>query len=278
MKIVGNAVASAGARAAGISGQTSLTHQRNRRCRMDLTASVPRRYILSSSILVFSQLEWSVPLRLSKHHYCPSNPFCDTLSTVPSDEPYSRSWCIWGGCECRWEATSPHNKWSLLDETGEEKRWQPPRDCLQVDCRPSDRYLPCPSSVQSLIDYAGLSINLLALLCLTHVCFPKVRTQTRKFFSLSYHNPDSGKYALGPNDAWMVLYWVVIFTGLRAAVMEYILMPLAKAKIVTKRDQARFSEQAWLLVYYSIFWTLGMVMRSVTLQNDTLLTIAVYLS
>jgi acyl-CoA-dependent ceramide synthase len=76
----------------------------------------------------------------------------------------------------------------------------------------------------------------------------------------------------------MVLYWVVIFTGLRAAVMEYILMPLAKAKIVTKRDQARFSEQAWLLVYYSIFWTIGMVMRSVTLQNDTLLTIAVYLS
>jgi acyl-CoA-dependent ceramide synthase len=77
----------------------------------------------------------------------------------------------------------------------------------------------------------------------------------------------------------MVLYWVVIFTGLRAAVMEYILMPLAKkAKVVTKRDQTRFSEQAWLLVYYSIFWTLGMVMRSVTLQNDTLLTIAVYLS
>jgi hypothetical protein len=164
-----------------------------------------------------------------------------------------------------------------------EQMWSPRRerrrDCLQVDCRPSDWYLPCPSSVQSLIDYTGLSINLLALLCLTHVCFPKVRTQTRKFFSLSYHNPDSGKYALGPNDAWMVLYWVVIFTGLRAAVMEYILMPLAKkAKVVTKRDQTRFSEQAWLLVYYSIFWTLGMVMRSVTLQNDTLLTIAVYLS
>jgi len=105
----------------------------------------------------------------------------------------------------------------------------------------------------------GLSINLLALLFLTHACFPRVRTHTRQFFVLSYYNPDTGKYSLGLNDAWMVSYWVVIFTGLRAAVMDYILMPLAKkGGVKTERDQTRFSEQAWLLVYCSVFWTLGM--------------------
>jgi hypothetical protein len=58
----------------------------------------------------------------------------------------------------------------------------------------------------------------------------------------------------------MVAYWVVVFTGLRAAVMDYALMPIATAAGVKKtRDQVRFCEQAWLLVYYMFFWTLGMV-------------------
>jgi acyl-CoA-dependent ceramide synthase len=58
----------------------------------------------------------------------------------------------------------------------------------------------------------------------------------------------------------MVFYWIVVFTGLRAAVMDYILMPIAKKGGVKKeRDQTRFAEQAWLLVYYSVFWTLGVV-------------------
>jgi acyl-CoA-dependent ceramide synthase len=51
-----------------------------------------------------------------------------------------------------------------------------------------------------------------------------------------------------------------VFTGLRAAVMDYILMPLAKkGGVKTFRDQTRFAEQAWLLVFYSVFWPLGMV-------------------
>ena len=101
------------------------------------------------------------------------------------------------------------------------------------------------------------------LLCLTHLCFPRARRHTRKFFELSYYNPDSGEYCAGWNDAWMVFYWIVVFTGLRAAVMDYLLTPFAKkAGAKTERDQTRFAEQAWLLVYYSVFWTLGMVRRS----------------
>jgi acyl-CoA-dependent ceramide synthase len=51
-----------------------------------------------------------------------------------------------------------------------------------------------------------------------------------------------------------------VFTGLRAAVMDYALTPFAKMRgIKTQKDTTRFAEQAWLLVYYSVFWTLGMV-------------------
>ena len=98
------------------------------------------------------------------------------------------------------------------------------------------------------------------LLGLTHLCFPRARRHTRKFFELSYYNAETGQYCSGWNDAWMVFFWIVAFTGLRTAVMSYILSPLAKKyKVKKERDQFRFAEQAWLLVYYSVFWTLGMV-------------------
>ncbi|KAF4631868.1 hypothetical protein G7Y89_g6265 [Cudoniella acicularis] len=87
----------------------------------------------------------------------------------------------------------------------------------------------------------GLTINLLMLLFLTHLCFPRARIYTRKFFALSYYNPSSGKYSLGLNDACMVSFWVVAFTGLRAAVMDYILIPLAKkGGVKTMRNQTRY--------------------------------------
>jgi len=105
----------------------------------------------------------------------------------------------------------------------------------------------------------GLSVNLLMLLALTHICFPRARRHTRKFVELSYYNPGSGEYRAGWNDSWMVSFWIVVFTGLRAAVMDYALMPLAKrGRVKTERDQTRFAEQAWLLIYYSVFWSLGM--------------------
>ncbi|TAQ84549.1 hypothetical protein B7494_g7127 [Chlorociboria aeruginascens] len=105
----------------------------------------------------------------------------------------------------------------------------------------------------------GLSVNLLMLLALTHMCFPRARRHTRKFFELSYYNPESGGYCAGWNDAFMVFYWIVVFTGLRAAVMDYVLIPLSQhGGVKAERIQTRFAEQAWLLIYYSVFWTLGM--------------------
>lgn len=106
----------------------------------------------------------------------------------------------------------------------------------------------------------GLSFNLLTLLLLVHACLPLARTYTTKFYTLSYRNPKTGNYGLGGDDAYLVLFCIVLFTGLRAAAIEYMLAPFAKSQGISKRkDITRFSEQAWLLIYYSFFWTLGAV-------------------
>jgi very-long-chain ceramide synthase len=112
-------------------------------------------------------------------------------------------------------------------------------------------------------------VNLLLLLCLTHLSFPRARRRTRKFFELSYLDADTGLYNQGWDDFYFVALWICIFTGLRVAVMDYILMPLAlMGGIKKKKTQVRFSEQAWLVVYYTVFWPLGMVW-CLYAQNDS---------
>jgi len=65
---------------------------------------------------------------------------------------------------------------------------------------------------------------------------------------------------MGTDDAYFILFCVILFTGLRASTMEYILAPFAKRRGLTKRkDITRFSEQAWMLVYYCVFWPTGVV-------------------
>lgn len=110
------------------------------------------------------------------------------------------------------------------------------------------------------VSSSGVAVNLLVLLALAHTLFPEARRYCRKFLELSYYNPASGEYTIGADDACLVLFWVVVFTGLRAGIMEYLLIPFARhAGIRKKKDLARFGEQAWLLVYYMAFWPLGMV-------------------
>lgn len=59
--------------------------------------------------------------------------------------------------------------------------------------------------------------------------------------------------------------------------MQYVLVPFAKLCGVRKRkDLTRFSEQSWLLCYYAVFWTMGMVRASVTRRPD--ITRSVYIA
>lgn len=116
----------------------------------------------------------------------------------------------------------------------------------------------------------GLSSNLLALLFLAHAFIPKARTHTNKFFHLSYFNPQSGNYAIGADDAYLISFFIVLFTGLRAACMEYMLAPLGRSRGISKRkDLTRFTEQGWLFVYYSVFWTMGAVSSAAKRPNLT---------
>ncbi|KAI0008279.1 longevity assurance proteins LAG1/LAC1 [Xylariaceae sp. FL0662B] len=109
-----------------------------------------------------------------------------------------------------------------------------------------------------LDNQTGLSFNLIALIFLAHLFIPKARPHTSKFFTISYYNPASGAYAIGSDDYCFISFCVILFTGLRAGFMEHILAPLARYWGISKRkDMTRFSEQAWMLVYYAFFWTVG---------------------
>ena len=116
-----------------------------------------------------------------------------------------------------------------------------------------------PHRLQKLIP-AGISINILSLLFLTHIIFPRARSRTAKFFRMSYYNRETQLYGCGTDDLPYVVFWSVVFTGLRVVIMEYLLDPLARLSgLKTKKGLDRFKEQAWLIIYYTASWSLGMV-------------------
>ncbi|KAK8128542.1 TLC domain-containing protein [Apiospora sp. TS-2023a] len=82
---------------------------------------------------------------------------------------------------------------------------------------------------------------------------------TSKFLSLSYFNSRTGNYGAGPSDLCFVAFCVLICTGIRAALMQHVLVPLGWAwGAATKKDVTRFAEQGWVLCYYSAAWPMGM--------------------
>lgn len=112
------------------------------------------------------------------------------------------------------------------------------------------------------------SIAMLFCFSAVHLLLPQYRSTTTKMFRISYHKPETDLYGKGKDDIYFVTFWIVMFTFLRATAMDYIFTPLARrGGISTKRGLTRFAEQAWLLVYYSVFWTLGMVCSCAILRT-----------
>jgi very-long-chain ceramide synthase len=65
---------------------------------------------------------------------------------------------------------------------------------------------------------------------------------------------------LGRDDSFFVCFWIVLLSGLRAGVIDYLLIPLAGwAGIEKKKAKVRFAEQAWLLCHHGTSWFCGMV-------------------
>jgi acyl-CoA-dependent ceramide synthase len=76
---------------------------------------------------------------------------------------------------------------------------------------------------------------------------------------MAYYDSSSNLYGAGPDDLYYVTFWIVLITGLRAAIMDYVLRPFGKwGGIRTNKSLTRFTEQGWLLLYASCFWTTGM--------------------
>ncbi|KAF1999048.1 longevity-assurance protein-like protein [Amniculicola lignicola CBS 123094] len=157
---------------------------------------------------------------------------------------------------------------------GENPNWAPENlklafDDSELTCRApgvprSKRKTPEESLLGLILSWIcdhqiGISINLILLLTLTHISFPRARRRTSKFFHLSYYNPETDQYGCGTDDLPYVAFGVVVFTGVRVLVMDYVLDPLARmGGIKGKKNLTRFKEQAWLVCYCTCFWSLGM--------------------
>lgn len=102
-------------------------------------------------------------------------------------------------------------------------------------------------------------MGMLATLLPLHILFPATRTYTNYFLSLSYHDPISNTYRQGQTDLIFLLGWVILFTLGRAVAIDWVFCPLARRIGVERKNEIRFSEQAWMALYYLVFWTLGMV-------------------
>ncbi|CAG8379700.1 unnamed protein product [Penicillium salamii] len=80
------------------------------------------------------------------------------------------------------------------------------------------------------------------------------------FLFLSYKQND-GKYGKGLWDLAFVSFYVIVLTFTREFVMQELLRPLA-ARIKSRGKQARFMEQAYTAIYFSILGPVGLyVMR-----------------
>nr|ACB12563.1 Fum18 [Fusarium oxysporum] len=107
----------------------------------------------------------------------------------------------------------------------------------------------------------GIGLPLLAVaLLLIHISIPQAAPYTSKFLLLSHRQPSTGLYSIGHGDVCFVLFKVLTLASLREGCMKYLLAPFARAMGVSKeRKVIRFSEQGWILMYYSVFWPLGML-------------------
>ncbi|KAF9966403.1 sphingosine N-acyltransferase lag1 [Mortierella alpina] len=93
----------------------------------------------------------------------------------------------------------------------------------------------------------------------------------RKMTTLSYPVQDEltregenwwqARFVQGPADLAFVSFWIIAFTYLRAMIMKSFFNPLGKQLGVRGSSKLeRFEEQGYIIVYYVLSWTAGMVL------------------
>jgi acyl-CoA-dependent ceramide synthase len=87
----------------------------------------------------------------------------------------------------------------------------------------------------------GISLNLLLLGALTYLLFPTLRERVGAFFTLQYPTGTPGEFSTGPRDIYIVAGYVVLFTAMRAACLDYVLLPLTgMLGIKQKKTKVRY--------------------------------------
>jgi hypothetical protein len=156
-------------------------------------------------------------------------------------------------------------RWLLDNQTGKHCP-QKKRSCRPRNS-PLSTFLPGPLKHEALLtlNRTAFCFNLIAILAIAHIAIPIARPYTAKLFKLSYYNPNTGNYGIGHDDFYFIAFSNVLLTGLRAGCMQYLLAPLAKQLGISKKKEiVRFSEQVWMLMYYNVFWPLGMVTHALS--------------
>lgn len=105
----------------------------------------------------------------------------------------------------------------------------------------------------------GITLPILVTLMAVHNLYPSLRAYTTPFFQMSYYQPSTGRYRQGWDDIYLVISSIIGFTAVRAISIDWIFRPITKRAGLKKKASIRCSEQAWMLVYYGVFWPLGMV-------------------
>jgi len=114
-----------------------------------------------------------------------------------------------------------------------------------------------PLATELLEHQLGLCINTMLVVLISYFLFPDLRDKTGGFFMLSY--PSDDLYSIGPQDLKLVLGFMVFFTAIRAASLDYMLSPLAARLGITKtKTQTRFAEQSYMIIYYTLYWSWGL--------------------
>ncbi|KAK6505684.1 sphingosine N-acyltransferase lag1 [Arthrobotrys musiformis] len=159
---------------------------------------------------------------------------------------------------------SPHNgstsRASLQPPNGAPRR---PRSLRRKTPQPEpvSQPLTMASIAQYFVDHQiSLCAIPIATLLTLHFSSPldsNIHKWTSKFWTPSYYNPQTGLYAVGLDDAYLVLFWVTMLTMLRACLVDYIAKPWARSQGISKKGCMRFSEQLWSMLYYTISFSIG---------------------
>lgn len=79
-----------------------------------------------------------------------------------------------------------------------------------------------------------------------------------KFLFIANQRPD-GLFEKSLWDITFLLFYICVFTALRAVTMNHVLIPLAQWANVSRKKYQRFAEQGYSALYYSISFSFGAV-------------------